>query len=73
MNQSLKYFPLIKLANGQYKDCKPMPEDEICEIINIAKKPEWTATIVCDGLYGLYLLLSVYVISQGKKEEVQAQ
>ena len=40
LNQALKYFPMVRLGNGQYRECKPLDDDQICDILNVAKKPE---------------------------------
>ena len=49
MNQFLHYFPLIKGVNGAkvtYKDPTMLPDDQICDVLNLAKKSTWTEKIM---------------------------
>ena len=46
LNQSLQHFPLIRMRNGQCRECKALEEDQLCDVINIAKKPEWTVKMM---------------------------
>jgi hypothetical protein len=46
LNQCLKYFPMVKMRNGQFKKCKPLDEDELRGIYTLAIKPEWAAKIM---------------------------
>jgi hypothetical protein len=41
LNQCLKYFPMVKMHNGQFKVCKPLDEDELPDIYTLAIKPAW--------------------------------
>jgi hypothetical protein len=46
-NQCLKYFPMIKMQNGQFKKCKPLDEDELRDIYtSLAIRPEWATKIM---------------------------
>jgi hypothetical protein len=36
LNQCLKYFPMVKMRNGQFKKCKPLDEDELRDIYMLA-------------------------------------
>jgi hypothetical protein len=39
----LLYFPMIKQHDGSWwKDYQVLGDDQMCGIINLAKKPEWT-------------------------------
>merc|ERR1712078_953563 len=45
MNQFLLYFPLISVVNGAevaFKDPTILPDYQICDILNLAKKSTWT-------------------------------
>jgi hypothetical protein len=46
LNQCLKYFPMVKMHNGQFKVCKPLDEDELPDIYTLAIKPAWAAKIM---------------------------
>jgi hypothetical protein len=42
INNYLIYFPNIQRHNGNYKQCDALSDDQLCDIINLAKKPKWT-------------------------------
>ena len=42
MNDYLQYFPTIETATGNLNQCQVLGDDQLCDIINLAKKPEWT-------------------------------
>ena len=45
MNQFLPHFPLIRGVNGAkviFKDPTMLPDNQICDILNLAKKSTWT-------------------------------
>ncbi len=42
MNDYLQYFPTIDATNGNLNQCQVLGDDQLCDIINLAKKPEWT-------------------------------
>jgi hypothetical protein len=46
LNQCLKYFPMVKMRNGQYKKCTSLEEDELRDIYTLAIKPAWAAKIM---------------------------
>jgi hypothetical protein len=46
LNQCLKYFPMVKMRNGQFKKCKPLDEDELRDIYTLAIKPAWATKIM---------------------------
>jgi hypothetical protein len=41
INACILYFPRKTDTQG-IKYCKRLPNDELCDILNLAKKPEWT-------------------------------
>jgi hypothetical protein len=41
INDFLTYFPNIKQHNGNYKQCRALSDDQLCDIINLGKKPKW--------------------------------
>ena len=45
INACIPYFPRKSDANG-VKYCKRLPDDELCDILNLAKKPEWTVKML---------------------------
>lgn len=42
MNDYLQYFPMVKSKGGSLRKCPILGKDQLCDIINLAKKPEWT-------------------------------
>ena len=42
MSDYLQYFPTIETATGNLNQCQVLGDDQLCDIINLAKKPEWT-------------------------------
>jgi hypothetical protein len=46
LNQCFKYFPMVKMRNGQFKKCKPLDEDELRDIYTLAIKPAWATKIM---------------------------
>jgi hypothetical protein len=46
LNQCLKYFPMVKMCNGQFKKCKPLDEDELWDIYMLAIQPAWATKIM---------------------------
>jgi hypothetical protein len=41
-DDNLLYFPMIKQHDGLWKRCQVLDDDHLCQMINQAKKPEWT-------------------------------
>jgi hypothetical protein len=41
-NEYLIYFPNIQQHNGNYKQSEALSDNQLCDIINLAKKPKWT-------------------------------
>jgi hypothetical protein len=37
---------MVKMCNGQFKKCKPLDEDEICDIYTLAIKSAWATKIM---------------------------
>jgi hypothetical protein len=37
---------MVKMHNGQFKKCKPLDEDELCDIYTLAIKPAWATKIM---------------------------
>jgi hypothetical protein len=42
MNDYLLYFPTIEQNDNNFKQCQVLGEYQLCDIINLAKKTEWT-------------------------------
>jgi hypothetical protein len=45
INACIPYFPRKSDTQG-VKYCKRLPDDELCNILNLAKKPEWTVKML---------------------------
>jgi hypothetical protein len=45
INACIPYFPRKSDTQG-IKYCKGLPDDELCDILNLAKKPEWTVKML---------------------------
>jgi hypothetical protein len=71
LNQCIKYFPMIKMTDGQLKTCEPLGEDDLRDIYTLAIKKEWTFKIMesnADPYEDLLLteLLRAFIIDENK-------
>jgi hypothetical protein len=57
MNDYLLYFPTIEQNDNKFNQCHVLGDDQLCNIISIAKKPEWTLKMMEANVdpYGLGL------------------
>jgi hypothetical protein len=70
LNQCHKYFPMVKMRNGQYKKCTPLDEDELCDIYTLAIKPAWATKIMESNLEPNDLSLAELIEYLEKLEQV---
>jgi hypothetical protein len=70
LNQCLKYFPMVKMCNGQFKKCKPLDEDELRDIYTLAIKPAWATKILESNLEPNDLSLAELIDYLKKLEQV---
>jgi hypothetical protein len=70
LNQYLKYFPMVKMRNGQFKKCKPLDEDELRDIYTLAIKPAWATKIMESNSEPNDLSLAEFIEYLEKLEQV---
>jgi hypothetical protein len=70
LNQCRKYFPMVQMRNGQFKQCKPLDEDELRDIYTLAIKPAWATKIMESNLEPNDLSLAELIDYLKKLEQV---